>query len=253
MKRAWHTHGYYGSVSHNVKAIYQRYMGWYDGNPARLWQHPPKAAAEAVRRVHGRCGRRRRQGPWLGAAGDLRWAAQVLDHVVFAEPDHAAGRDTAGRRAGAARASAARTAPGAAPTSPGRWNCGPATSAHPPSPHQLTSSAQLTPELFFDAVAIQVNGPAAWDLDLAIRWDYPDHDEVYRTTLHNGVFSYVQHQSGPVDLTVTVPRAALGPLAVGNVPAATAGGLILDGDGSALEQLLSVLEPGDTAFNIVEP
>ena len=41
---AWHTHGYYGSVSHNVKAIYQRYLGWYDGNPAHLWQHPPEAA-----------------------------------------------------------------------------------------------------------------------------------------------------------------------------------------------------------------
>ena len=43
LRQAWHTHGYYGSVSHNVKAIYQRYMGWYDGNPARLWQHPPQA------------------------------------------------------------------------------------------------------------------------------------------------------------------------------------------------------------------
>ncbi|MVF83142.1 MBL fold metallo-hydrolase, partial [Vibrio cholerae] len=42
---AWSTHGYYGSVSHNVKAIYQRYMGWYDGNPAHLWQHPPVEAA----------------------------------------------------------------------------------------------------------------------------------------------------------------------------------------------------------------
>ena len=49
---AWHTHGYYGSVSHNVKAIYQRYLGWYEGNPARLWRHPPEAAA-ALRRRHG--------------------------------------------------------------------------------------------------------------------------------------------------------------------------------------------------------
>ena len=48
---AWHTHGYYGSVSHNVKAIYQRYLGWYDGNPAHLWQHPPEAAAPALRRA----------------------------------------------------------------------------------------------------------------------------------------------------------------------------------------------------------
>ncbi len=45
LERAWHTRGYYGSVSHNVKAVYQRYMGWFDGNPARLWPHPPEALA----------------------------------------------------------------------------------------------------------------------------------------------------------------------------------------------------------------
>jgi len=43
LEKAWHTHGYYGSVSHNVKAVYQRYMGWFDGNPGRLWAHPPEA------------------------------------------------------------------------------------------------------------------------------------------------------------------------------------------------------------------
>ncbi len=43
LHNAWHAHGYYGSVSHNVKAVYQRYMGWFDGNPARLWAHPPEA------------------------------------------------------------------------------------------------------------------------------------------------------------------------------------------------------------------
>jgi hypothetical protein len=45
LTNTWSTHGYYGSVSHNVKAIYQRYMGWFDGNPARLWPHPPAALA----------------------------------------------------------------------------------------------------------------------------------------------------------------------------------------------------------------
>ena len=46
LERAWHTRGYYGSVSHNVKAIYQRYLGWFDGNPAHLWQHPPVETAQ---------------------------------------------------------------------------------------------------------------------------------------------------------------------------------------------------------------
>ncbi len=58
LEAAWHTHGYYGSVSHNVKAIYQRYLGWFDGNPANLWQHPPVEAA--TRYVE--CLRRRRRG-----------------------------------------------------------------------------------------------------------------------------------------------------------------------------------------------
>jgi len=46
LEGAWHTHGYYGSVSHNVKAIYQRYLGWYDGNPARLWKLSPEDGAK---------------------------------------------------------------------------------------------------------------------------------------------------------------------------------------------------------------
>lgn len=50
LERAWHTHGYYGSVSHNVKAIYQRYMGWFDGNPARLWPHLPRRSRPAMSR-----------------------------------------------------------------------------------------------------------------------------------------------------------------------------------------------------------
>lgn len=65
LEAQWHTHGYYGSVSHNIKAIYQRYMGWYDANPANLWAHPPAEAA--VRYVAAMGGARR--GPSRGAAG----------------------------------------------------------------------------------------------------------------------------------------------------------------------------------------
>jgi len=252
LHRAWHTHGYYGSVSHNVKAIYQRYLGWYDANPARLWQHPPKAAAERYVEFMGGSDAVVDKARGSVQSGDLRWAAEVLDHVVFAEPGHAAGRELLAdvleqlgfgsengtwRSAYLSGAMELRTGNFGTPTI--TWSA--------------DILAQLTPELFFDAVAIQVNGPAAWDIDVAVRWEFPDHGESYRTTLHNGVFSYVPNQSGQVELTVTVPKPALGPLAVGDVPGATAAGLILDGDGAALQRLLSVLQPGDNAFNIVEP
>ena len=54
LDRAWHTHGYYGSVSHNVKAVYQRYMGWFDGNPAHLWEHTPVESARRYVEVYER-------------------------------------------------------------------------------------------------------------------------------------------------------------------------------------------------------
>ncbi|MGH2928736.1 MAG: alkyl/aryl-sulfatase, partial [Solirubrobacteraceae bacterium] len=92
LRRAWHAHGYYGSVSHNVKAIYQRYMGWYDGNPARLWQHPPTEAAKRYVAYMGGADAVVGKARASADDGDLRWAAQVLDHVVFAEPGHQAGR-----------------------------------------------------------------------------------------------------------------------------------------------------------------
>jgi alkyl sulfatase BDS1-like metallo-beta-lactamase superfamily hydrolase len=113
--------------------------------------------------------------------------------------------------------------------------------------------SHLNPEMLFDALAIQVNGPKAWDLDLAIRWDLPDNGTSYRTTLHNGVLTYVKDSGKPVGLTLTVPAQALIALAGGDVDAARASGMTADGDESQLASLFSVLQPGDPAFNIVEP
>ena len=89
----WHCREYYGSVSHNAKAVYQRYMGWFDGNPAHLWEHPP-------------VGRARRYVEFMGGSeavlerarrsfekGDYRWVAEVVGHVVFADPDNDEARE----------------------------------------------------------------------------------------------------------------------------------------------------------------
>ena len=70
--RQWHTHGYYGSVSHNVKAVYQRYMGWYDGNPANLWAHPPEAAPCAT------------SPPWAGETPHWPWPARPRTRATTA-------------------------------------------------------------------------------------------------------------------------------------------------------------------------
>jgi alkyl sulfatase BDS1-like metallo-beta-lactamase superfamily hydrolase len=252
LDRSWHARGYYGSVSHNVKAIYQRYMGWYDGNPARLWQHPPAEAAGRYVDFMGGADQVVAKARASFEAGDLRWAAQVLDHVVFAEPGHTAAKALLAdvfERLGFGSEN-------------GTWRCeflSAATelrSGNFGTPTVTASAdivAHLSPEMIFDALAVQVDGPRAWDLDLAIGWRLPDHGVTYRTTLRNGVLTYVKDSDKPVQLTLTVPAAALAALAGGDTDTASANGLTLSGDEKQLGALLGVLHPGDRDFNIIEP
>ncbi len=95
MEKAWHTHGYYGSVSHNVKAVYQRYMGWFDGNPpGRLWQHPPpQAAGPRYVAAMGGLDKVVELAQQAFDDGDLRWAATLLDHAIFTDENHAGARE----------------------------------------------------------------------------------------------------------------------------------------------------------------
>ena len=86
LDNAWHTRGYYGSVSHNVKAIYQRYMGWFDGNPTSLWQHPPQAAASRYVDVIGGQQAVLDKAAKYRQSGDLRFAAELSQARRFCRP-----------------------------------------------------------------------------------------------------------------------------------------------------------------------
>jgi linear primary-alkylsulfatase len=252
LQKAWHTHGYYGSVSHDVKAIYQRYMGWYDGNPARLWQLPPVEAAQRYVEFMGGADAVVRKARTSVENKDLRWAAEVLDHVVFAEPGHQQARmllaDVLEQLGFGCENGTWRNAylSGAYELREGSFGTPTVTA----SPDML---AQLPPHMLFDALAVQVDGPKAADLDLATRWRFPDHNETYRVTLRYGVLTSIQDGARNVTLTVTVPQTALAHLATGDIDAAQARGLTLDGDAATLHQLMNVLDPGDPAFNIIEP
>ena len=113
---------------------------------------------------------------------------------------------------------------------------------------------QLSVEQFFDAIAIQINGPKAWDLDVAIDWTLTDLDRNYRTRLRNGVFITVQKPAASdADVTVTLTRAVL-PLFIVDPPAAAAAaGAMVEGDAAALDALFGALQPGDPSFPIVTP
>ncbi len=252
LERAWHTHGYYGSVSHNVKAIYQRYMGWFDGNPARLWPHPPEALAPRYVEAMGGIDRVVDLARVAFDSGDFRWAATLLDHAIFTDSEHAGARalcaDTLEQLAYGAENATWRNffLSGAEELRGG--NFGTATTTT--SPSMLN---QLTPEQIFDGLAIRVNGPRSWDLDIAIDLSFADRAVNYRLTLRNGVLVHRKVAPDPTTATVTVQLAnkiRLLAMAVGDF---TSPGLELTGDQTALQALLSVLDGPDPNFNIVTP
>ena len=160
LDQAWHTRGYYGSVSHNVKAIYQRYMGWFDGNPGRLWPHPPEALAPRYVDAMGGIDRVVELARTAFDSGDFRWAATLLDHAIFTDSDHAGARalyaDTLEQLAYGAENATWRNFFMSGATELRDGNFGTATQTN--SPSMLT---QLTPDQIFDSLAIAINGPAA--------------------------------------------------------------------------------------------
>lgn len=249
LENAWHARGYYGSVSHNVKAIYQRYMGWFDGNPARLWQYPP--AEQAARYVNAMGGLDGVLDTAQTAfdAGDYRWAVTLLDHAVFVDPDRADVRElyaNALEQLGYGSENGTWRnffISGATELRTGNFGT-------PTIPDAPAIMAQLTPEQLFDSLAISVNGPEAWDLDLAVNIAFTDLDAAYHLTLRNGVL-ISRHLAGePADAEVRVTKMRLLALLRGDIQSP---GLEVTGSQDTLPALLGVMESGDPAFNIITP
>jgi alkyl sulfatase BDS1-like metallo-beta-lactamase superfamily hydrolase len=255
LAQQWHTHGYYGSVNHNVKAVYQRYMGWFDGNPANLWPHPPEAAA--VRYVEAMGGR---DGALAAARaawddGDYRWCAEVGKHLVFADDTDTEARQLLadaleqlgfGSENGTWRnfylAGATELRSGAFGT--------PATT----SPDLAYS---LTVAQVFDSVAVRVDGPRAWDEHIVTAWTITDEDTTYVVELRNGVLHHRTVEVAPVGVTTfTLSRRTLIGVVTGQLDLTTAlgdGTVEVDGDATVLARLLGLLAPVDPEFHIVTP
>ncbi|WP_029116254.1 alkyl/aryl-sulfatase [Mycobacterium sp. URHB0044] len=252
LHRAWHTHGYYGSVSHNVKAVYQRYMGWFDGNPARLWPHPPEAIGPRYVEAMGGIERVVELAQRAFDDGDFRWAATLLDHATFTDTAHAGVRelyaDTLEQLAYGAENATWRNFFLAGTTELREGNFG--------TPGQTTSLSlvsQLTPEQLFDSFAISINGPKAWDLDITLDVTFTDVATNYRLTLRNGV---LVHRKAPADAATALATITLANklrllmFAAGDT---TSPGIDVAGDANALPSLMGVLDRPDPNFNIVTP
>lgn len=252
----WHTHGYYGSVSHNVKAVYQRYLGWYDGNPAHLWPHPPVAAAERYVAAMGGADAAVAHAQTAFDEGDLRWAVEVLNHVLFADEHHAGARalqaDAFEQIAFGAENGTWRNVflVGAKELRDGQ----PATAANRGAPDLLGA---LTVEQMLSSIAIRIDGPQAWDLHVVLSFVITDLDETYVFELRNGVANH-RRTTAPAEgsTTLALARRSLIELFTGRLDFGEAvgdGRIVLDGDPTALGTLVSVIGKVERNFPIVTP
>jgi alkyl sulfatase BDS1-like metallo-beta-lactamase superfamily hydrolase len=252
LERAWHTHGYYGSVSHNVKAVYQRYMGWFDGNPGRLWPHPPEALAPRYVDAIGGIDRVVDLARSAFDTGDFRWAATLLDHAIFTDSDHAAARalyaDTLEQLAYGAENATWRNFFMSGATELRDGNFGTAVTAA-----SASMLNQLTPEQIFDSFALRVDGPRGWDLDIALDISFADLAANYRLTLRNGVLVYRKAAADAATAAVTVKLDKKFRLLTAAMGDFASPGLEISGDQSALQAFLGVLDQPDQNFNIVTP
>ncbi|MEV0096103.1 alkyl sulfatase dimerization domain-containing protein [Streptomyces sp. NPDC050738] len=246
----WANRGYYGSLSHNVKGIYQRYMGWFDANPAHLWSHPPVEESKRYVKALGGRGATVARALLFVHEGDLRFAATLLNHVVFADPTYTPAKRELAKvytKLGYATENAVWRnfyLTGAMELTDG---VKPAES-NTTGPTMLMA---LSVDQLIDSVAIRINGPKAWDLKLSMDWSFPALGAVWHLTLQNGVLTYRSDAKADpgagVTLTMTKPQllSLLGGAGLGDIKVV--------GDVTLLQKMLAVVEKPDPNFAIVTP
>lgn len=208
--------------------------------------HPPEAAATRYVDVIGGVDATVAAAKRYADEGDLRFAAELGSHAVFADPDHRGARELlAGVHT--------RLGYGA---KCGTWRNNFLTAAaellEPPketswSPGGMAGALTITQ--LFDSIAIRINGPRVCDTKVSIRWHFTDTDEVYRMELSNGVLiHHPTEREDPADLVITLTKPELVALVGGNTD-----GITFDGDEKALQAIVALTEPQNPNFAIVTP
>jgi alkyl sulfatase BDS1-like metallo-beta-lactamase superfamily hydrolase len=254
---AWHARGYYGHIRHNVKAIYQKYLGWYDANPANLDPLPPVEAGKKFVEYMGGGDAILTRARKDFDKGEFRFIAQALSHLVFAEPDNAAARallaDTFEQLGYLAESATWRNAYlfGAQELRLGMPNAPP----RPPMPRETL--AALRTEQLWDVLGVRLNGPKAEGKHIVLNWVFTDTNESFALTLENCALTYAAGVQAPkADASFTLPRSLLDEVIAkqATFPEAMAAGKItFTGNPMKLGDLMALMDEFPRMFEIVEP
>jgi alkyl sulfatase BDS1-like metallo-beta-lactamase superfamily hydrolase len=257
LQQDWSARGYYGSVNHDMKSTYVHYLGWFDGNPATLHQLPERDAAGKYVDYMGGADAVLEKARKAYDAGDYRWVAQVVNHVVFADPSNEAAR---GLQADALEQMGyqAESGPwrnfylsGAKELREGVKKLGTPSTASP------DTIKAMDLDLLFDYAAMRLNGPKAAGKSMKLNWNFTDTGQKYLLELENGALSHIaDRQADDADVSVTLTRAKLNDILLGQTTFAKeldSGSVTATGNADVLKELLSMLDTFEFWFNIVTP
>ena len=256
LRKQWFNRGYYGTMSHNAKAIYQRYLGWYDANPAHLNPLPPEPAAKKYVAAMGGAESVMKQAEEAVTVGELRWAATLLNHVVFADAANQLARD---------QLAEIYTQLGYEAEA-GTWRNIYLTGAQElrSGPMQLPSGgfspdvlAATTTPMLLDFAAVRVNPQKAAARRFQLNIELTDREEVHLITVDNGVLI---HEAGvredKAGATLRMKRVELLMTLFAGVPYQTrvaSGDIVIEGDEALYAALVDLIEPLTPNFPVVTP
>jgi len=253
----WATRGYYGTLSEGGRAVYQRYLGWYDANPAHLSSLPPVEQARKNVEYMGGADAIIKRARDDFKAGNYRWVASVMNQVVFADPGNRSARElgadaleqlgyqaesAAWRNAYLVGAMELRSGPPSLPPGP------------PASPQALRA---IPTGLLLDFLAVRLNPDKAEGKTLVLNWTFTDSGATFIVNLENSALTYVQgKRAATADAGFTLTRAALDALVLKQKSVrdlVAAGEIKTDDDPGRLEELLAMFDDFQLGFPIVEP
>ena len=257
LEGAWHGRGYYGHIRHNVKAIYQKYLGWYDANPVNLDPLPPVESGKKYVEYMGGSDAILERARKDFAKGEFRFVAQAVSHLVFADPGNQVARallaDTFEQLGYASESSTWRNAYlfGAQELRNGM----PKAPARPPMPRETL--AALSTEQLWDVLGIRLNGPKAEGKRIVLNWQFTDTSESFVLNLENSALTYTAGgQASDADASFTLARGVLDEVIakLTTFPEAVGSGKIkVSGNPMRLGELMMLMDEFPRMFEIVEP
>jgi alkyl sulfatase BDS1-like metallo-beta-lactamase superfamily hydrolase len=257
LNKNWSSRGYYGSVNHDVKAVYNFYLGWFDANPATLHALPQGPASTRYVEYMGGSAAILARARKDFDKGDYRWVAQVVNHLVLAEPENVEARalqaDTLEQLGYQDECATWRNfyLTGAQELRGGVKKLAAPKSASA----DMVKAMPL--DLFFDYLGVRLNGPKADGKKLVVNMHFTDTKQQYAVAVENAVLNYSKGKQAPdAHCTVTLTRSDLDAVILGEAKLPqliTAGRVKIDGQAQKLQELLGLLDSFDFWFNIVTP